>query len=470
MTQKRLILLTPVKAAELDRLVRAFGEDVTVEVVSDLAALRAARFDGETSLVSVGSGVIVPGDVLARLTKPAYNMHAATPAFPGRDPHHHAIYRQATTYGATLHIMTYRVDEGPIIGIETFDVRPGTTPTQLLAQANEAGFRLIERLGRQLLEAEPPPTLPGVAWGAEKTKRRDLQDLCRLSPLVTEEEFACRYLAFDGAAHDNLTVELHGQLFRIEKSPRPSADASAFADFTEAGFRGLLKTLKRDGYRFSRYGKPCSERHVIWRHDVDFSMHRAARLAEIEAEEGAVATYFVNPHCTFYNLLEPEISALVARIRDCGHEIGLHFDAAAYDVERWSLAQVEKAIARERSLLEIILDSPVRSISWHNPDLSNLLDFDAGVIGGLINAYGAELRRDYTYCSDSNGYWRYRPMAEVIAAGHPKLHLLTHPAWWTPEPMPPSARIDRAILGRAQAIRHNYDAFLTRGGRRNITR
>jgi hypothetical protein len=244
----------------------------------------------------------------------------------------------------------------------------------------------------------------------------------------------------------------------------------SFDEFTETGFRSLLQRLKQRSYYFGHYGESSTAPHVIWRHDVDFSMHRAARLAEIEAEEGAIATYFVNPRCCFYNLLEPQIAVLVNRIRDCGHEIGLHFDGAAFGVQNWSLAELETAVARERSLLEMILDAPVRSLSWHNPDLSNLLEFDASVIGGLVSAYGAELRRDYVYCSDSNGYWRFQPMSEVIDAGNARLHLLTHPEWWTPAPQSPSARIDRAILGRARAVRRDYDALLKQGGRRNITR
>lgn len=470
MSKKRLILLTPAEAEDLARLIYAFGEGVAVEVVADLQALRAADIDNKTSLVSFGSGVIVPSDVLARLSRTAYNMHAATPAFPGRDPHHHAVYRQAEIYGATLHIMTQRVDEGPIVGVETFPVAPGTTPAELLAQANRAGFRLIEKIGPRLLEDSPLPALPGIAWAGEKTKRSDLTRLSRLTPLISEQEFSRRYQAFDGAAHDNLTVELHGQLFRIDKSPRIPVESDDFADFTEAGFRALLQALGENGYRFCRYGESCSERHVIWRHDVDFSMHRAASLAAIEAEEGALATYFVNPRCTFYNLLEPEIAALVARIQQLGHEVGLHFDASAYDVSNWTAVELDRALARERALLEAILDAPIRSVSWHNPDLSNLLDFDADEVGGLINAYGATLRQDYAYCSDSNGYWRFTPMADVVAAGHHRLHLLTHPAWWTREPMAPSERIDRAIMGRARAVRRDYDALLARGGRSNLTR
>jgi hypothetical protein len=80
------------------------------------------------------------------------------------------------------------------------------------------------------------------------------------------------------------------------------------------------------------------------------------------------------------------------------------------------------------------------------------------------------MRRDYVYGSDSNGYWRFKPMGELIAEGHQRLHLLTHPEWWTPEPLPPSERIDRAIMGRARAVRRDYDAALAQGDRRNITR
>lgn len=242
-----------------------------------------------------------------------------------------------------------------------------------------------------------------------------------------------------------------------------------FEEFTERGFRALLRELTSRGYRFARYGDQPSDTHVIWRHDVDFSMHRAAALAEIEADEKAVATYFVNLRSPFYNLLEPEIAVLVKRIASLGHDIGVHFDAGVDAVTEWSEATLGPAIKRERELLEQLLDQPVRALSWHNPDMSNLLDFDAEEVGGLVNAYSARLRRDYVYCSDSNGYWRFKPMSQVIAEGHPRLHLLTHPEWWTPEPMAPSERIDRAILGRARKVRADYDEVLRKAGRHNIT-
>ena len=196
-------------------------------------------------------------------------------------------------------------------------------------------------------------------------------------------------------------------------------------------------------------------------------MHRAVRLAEIEKEEGVVATYFVNPHSAFYNLFEPEIGALLQRILSLGHGIGLHFDAAAYGVTTWTDVSLEAAVSREQALLQALLQSPVSVVSWQartGPIYSTYRRVKFRVVQRLFR----RLWRDYVYCSDSNGYWRFKPMGEIIREGHERLHLLTHPEWWTREVMSPSERIDRAILGRARKIRSGYDNRLARAGRLNV--
>lgn len=466
----RILLLTPLDGADLDRLVKIFAARAEVMVIRDLVALDAAEVDPSCTMLAFGTGVIVPKRILTRFSRPVYNLHAASPDFPGRDPHHHAIYRNTKRYGATLHVMTPRVDAGPIVGVEWFDVEPDATPAMLLAKANDAGFRLVERLGRCLLEPVAPTELGDVSWGPVKTKRTDLLRLARISPLITEVELKRRDRALRHDSIKNLTLDLYGYRFRIEEEiPRSALVNDDFLEFTETGFRTLLRSLRTAGYKFVRYGDDTSERHVIWRHDVDMSMHRAARLAEIEAEEGVISTWFVNPHSALYNLLEPEIDGLTKRILAAGHEIGLHFDAGAYAVSNWTRADLESAVERERDLLDKIIGREVRSMSWHNPEMSNLLTFEEEILGGLCNAYCGRLRRDYVYCSDSNGYWRFKPMSEVIAMGHPRLHLLTHPDWWTPEPMAPSDRVDRALIGRARKVRSDYERLLEMGGRKNLT-
>src|SRR5437763_13714213 len=85
-----------------------------------------------------------------------------------------------------------------------------------------------------------------------------------------------------------------------------------FADFTEANYRNILR-LASSRYRFARFGNADTDKHVLWRHDVDTSMNRALRLAEIEAEEGAIARYFLFPRCRFYNFLNLFTLSMVLR-------------------------------------------------------------------------------------------------------------------------------------------------------------
>jgi len=244
--------------------------------------------------------------------------------------------------------------------------------------------------------------------------------------------------------------------------------AAGDAEFTEGCFKRMLAALKGAGYAFAGFGERHDGRHVLWRHDVDLSPHRALALAKIEAEEGAIATYFVNPRANFYSLSEREVVKIVSHISGLGHQIGLHFDGDAQGAGNWTAESLEAAVAEEARLLRLAVGFKIMAVSWHNPDLGNLLDFDANVIAGLHNVYCRRIRDEYTYCSDSNGYWRFKPMTEVIAEGHDRLHLLTHPEWWTPEPMSPSDRIHRAINGRAKANRRFYDELIAAAGRANV--
>jgi len=243
-----------------------------------------------------------------------------------------------------------------------------------------------------------------------------------------------------------------------------------YSDFTEHAYTEMLRTLKGANYSFARFAERPTGRHALLRHDVDYSIHRAVRIAEIETEEQVVSTYFLMVRSRFYSLAEPETAKLVTRLLAGGHDVGLHFDGEIYGTSHWSTAELEGAIARERHLLEALIDRRVNSITFHNPDLSNLMSFRDETVGGLINGYSARLSSEYVYASDSNGYWRYEPMPNVIRTGHERLYLLTHPEWWTPTAMSPAERIDRAIRGRALANQVHYDRFLETAGRKNVGR
>ncbi len=231
-------------------------------------------------------------------------------------------------------------------------------------------------------------------------------------------------------------------------------------DFTEAEYRDLLRLAKRS-YRFIRFPKHATARSgaALWRHDVDFSVHRALALARIEAEEGVHATYFVNLHSRFYNALEEEVATRIDEIASLGHDLGLHFDPTFYAARGPGL---DEALRLERNLLEELFATPIDAFSLHNPQIAGWSS-DRDEIEGMVNAYGAGLKARFAYCSDSHGEWRHRPLREVLESGEDeRLQVLTHPEWWVPEPMPPANRVERAISGRAASVRARYSETVER--------
>lgn len=57
------------------------------------------------------------------------------------------------------------------------------------------------------------------------------------------------------------------------------------------------------------------------------------------------------------------------------------------------------------------------------------------------------------YCSDSNGYWRYERMMNVIKESQSEhLHLLTHPEWWTEDVMSPWEKYKDAVMEEQMLI------------------
>ncbi|MBL4854258.1 MAG: hypothetical protein JKY25_08480 [Robiginitomaculum sp.] len=427
--------------------------------------------DAAFTLVSFATGVIVPEKIINSLAGNAYNIHPATPEYPGRDPHHFAHFDQIKTYGATAHIMTSKVDAGQIVDVETYKVPAGSTPQDYINMAEKSGVVLFGSLVGKLASGEP--VLPtGQQWGTRKTTRLDFKSFCRISPLDGSSAIGSRLASVAAPGHNNAYLDLSGHRFGYE-GPTPvtdvhSRDQKRWADFTENKYRHMLFQAKKD-YKFASYLEGRTGRHLILRHDLDHSIHQAYRIAEIEHNLGIKASYMFTLRLPYYNILEHDTQKIAREILKMGHSAGLHFDAAAYEKDQWSEAELEDTMAKERDLLSQSLDAPIEAVSYHDPTCGNFIAFDKDIMAGMVNCYGKTLRDEYGYCSDSNGYWRHKPIPEVIASvEHEQLHVLVHPEWWTPTAMPPRQRIERAVLLEAQNIMKTYDDHLARSGRDNI--
>jgi hypothetical protein len=128
-------------------------------------------------------------------------------------------------------------------------------------------------------------------------------------------------------------------------------------------------------------------------------------MAELEAEQGVVATYFVMRSSEFYNLEAPTGVQTLARLRELGHRIALH------------------AVYPDATLDERF--DPV--IAWHVPDP----EYMSAPVDGAVNAMQPGYFDPDHYRSDSNQHWRNGCPHEQLARGDFEwLQLLVHPELW----------------------------------------
>lgn len=178
--------------------------------------------------------------------------------------------------------------------------------------------------------------------------------------------------------------------------------------FDLAHYRAILAAARVGGYRFATFGEEPAEGDLFLRHDVDLSLDGALRMAELEREEGATATYFLMTESVFYNLASGEGAAAIERLRALGHRVGLH---AVYP----------------RATLDERFDAVV---AWHNPDPGYM----SAPIEDAINVMAERYFDPATYRSDSNQHWRSGcPCDELRAGSFRWLQLLTHPEIWAYE-------------------------------------
>lgn len=201
--------------------------------------------------------------------------------------------------------------------------------------------------------------------------------------------------------------------------------------FTYQAYADLLALLKENAYQVCSYHDyGTSPRCVILRHDIDTSLEQAVRLARLEAENGVKTTYFVLLRTDFYNVASKGSYDLLHQILSLGHEIGLHFDEAAYG-EKMTGEQMRHSIQKERGILAALLDTDISTVSMHRPSRQTL---EADLqIPGLVNSYGQTFFHDFKYLSDSRRRWR-EPVLEIIRGGaYDRLHILTHAFWYHEE-------------------------------------
>ena len=213
---QRLILLTD--NAFLADLKASLGAATAVEALATLDELRSAN-PTNARLVSFGSGVIVPPDVLGAFSGPSYNFHPGPPEYRGLFPSVFALYDNATTFGVTCHEMSAAVDSGAIVAVDRFAIPNGANREALDALTYRAMLSLVERLAAQIGNIKQPLPKINQSWSGPMRTRADFNALCQLPKDVDAAEFQRRTRAIGEGPNHAISIELFGRRFKLDSRP-----------------------------------------------------------------------------------------------------------------------------------------------------------------------------------------------------------------------------------------------------------
>ena len=178
------------------------------------------------------------------------------------------------------------------------------------------------------------------------------------------------------------------------------------------------------------------KKYCVIRHDIEFSMDRAYKLAELESQLGIQSTYTVQLRNNTYNALSPKNILLIHQIQLLGHKIGLHICPGKIEKN-----EIIEEILLEAETFEKYYGFKIDRFAFHRPNLYPQLLAWYLKVPGLINCNGENYfhyfrgnrpeELNVTYLSDSNHKWSYGHPIDINFDQVNKLQINTHPFSWT---------------------------------------
>jgi len=225
-------------------------------------------------------------------------------------------------------------------------------------------------------------------------------------------------------------------------------------------YLNFLAKAKARGFSFVQFldflpgAGPAPARFIALRHDIDFSPQFSVEMAEIEHAAGVASTFFVLVDGQFYNALQPGIIRQLRRIRDLGHEIGLHF-AVSSAVH----TDIGAEVAFRMRILSALIDAPVRSFSQHDPVNAGFATVTLTGHEPCVDVSAVIREKDLLYVSDSAMMWRRYTFETALDEGR-NLCLLAHPHSWLHPQDDYIAMIREFEACEVQAVADRFDRFV----------
>jgi hypothetical protein len=188
----------------------------------------------------------------------------------------------------------------------------------------------------------------------------------------------------------------------------------------------LLDEILKNNYKFilakdwkKNYSK---NKKIILRHDIDFDTSYAVDMAKIENEKKIKSTYFFLMRDVFYDLYSKKTASDLNKIKQYGHEIGLHINPYNYSNKKNKI----ELLKSDLNYFKKFYKTNLTSISFHQPSVYKFKDLEIKI---KFSSYDRILMKYFKYFSDSSMKFNFKFFQNSLARKN-NIQLLIHPIWW----------------------------------------
>jgi hypothetical protein len=200
--------------------------------------------------------------------------------------------------------------------------------------------------------------------------------------------------------------------------------------YTIKSYNEIIQILLKEGYAFKSFAlKQISGKTIFLRHDIDYSLNWAEKLAKINNQLGAKGTFFFQLRSGMYNLFSFDGLKILRKIIDYGQYIGFHLTLSS---EQDTYEKINLLLKHDFNVFKSLVPECEAVFAWHNPGIAFINDKQLMErnFKGFVNAYGHFANGKYPYYADSNMRYEVMEILDIIKSGEKVFQLALAPMQW----------------------------------------
>ncbi len=167
-------------------------------------------------LISYMSPWIIPEEILSNTKLWNINFHPGPPNYPGIGCTNFALYNGEKIYGVTAHLMEEKVDSGKIIGVKRFPILETDTVYSLTLKSYGFMLSLFFEIIDYIIKNNKLPEC-NEKWTRAPYTRKELEELCVITPNMSEEEVKRRIKATQFPGMPGAYIKLYNYKFEYNE-------------------------------------------------------------------------------------------------------------------------------------------------------------------------------------------------------------------------------------------------------------